>query len=189
MNTIRLTFCILMAAFCSGCGTITNHPDVTSVFYPGRVPYGGVKMDYYLGTGRDLGCGPWWFLDMPFSLVFDTLCLPHDLYTTHTYTHELNIYHEFLKQVTQDSASVPSVDWHFCDSKLDKSIRDDSRDYMQQLPSEERKVAHHTYSFEDRSGRHAIEIEIPLNGTQEKHILIYDKDNKRIRTIKYSPGG
>ncbi len=41
---------------------------------------------------------------------------------------------------------------------------------------------------EDRKGQHAIQIDIPLNGTYRHHVLIYDKDNKRTKVIVYELG-
>jgi len=40
----------------------------------------------------------------------------------------------------------------------------------------------------DGAGQHAVQIEVALNGKWWRHILVYDKNNKRIKTIKYSPG-
>ena len=83
--------------------------------------------------------------------------------------------------------------WHFCFSqdpnKLDKAIAANYQDYIQKLPSEERNYVGTIHLFEDGAGRHAVKIEIGLNGTWWEHVLIYDKNNKRIKTIKYSSGG
>lgn len=73
--------------------------------------------------------------------------------------------------------------------KLDKSISHDYLDYIQKLPIQDRKSATGPFWFyENGEGQHAVRIEIPLNGTWWEHVLIYDKDNKRIKTIKYSNG-
>ena len=69
-----------------------------------------------------------------------------------------------------------------------KTITDDYKDYLQKLPPEDRKYIGPMTFFEDGTGQHAVEIEEALNGTWWYHVLIYDKDNKRIKTIKYSPG-
>jgi hypothetical protein len=70
-----------------------------------------------------------------------------------------------------------------------KAIMDDYKDYIQKnLSAEERKYAGPIFYFEDGSGQHAVRIEIGLNGTSWEHVLIYDKDNKRIKTIKYVAG-
>ena len=68
---------LVLAVLCPGCGTIIN-----SNWAEGgaSLPYGGVILDYGMGTGKELGCGPWWFLDMPFSLAGDTLLLPINTY-------------------------------------------------------------------------------------------------------------
>ena len=70
-----------------------------------------------------------------------------------------------------------------------KAITDDYKDYIQKLSPEERKFIGYTEYFEDGTGQHAVKITIGLNGTVWEHVLIYDKDNKRIKTIKYSNGG
>jgi hypothetical protein len=74
---------------------------------------------------------------------------------------------------------------------FNKAITDDYRSYIQKLPSDER----HSVSdfgvrfFENSTGQRAVRIEIGVHGTWWEHVLIYDKDNKRIRTIKYTNGG
>ena len=65
----------------------------------------------------------------------------------------------------------------------------DYQGYIANLSSEERKFVGSAQFFKDGTGQHAIRLEIPLHGTWWFHVLIYDKDNKRINTIKYSPGG
>jgi hypothetical protein len=42
--------------------------------------------------------------------------------------------------------------------------------------------------FEDGTGQHAILMFIPVDGTFLNYILIYDKNDKRSKTIKYSAG-
>ena len=70
----------------------------------------------------------------------------------------------------------------------DPAIVKDYQDYIQSLSSKEKKYATYDDEFEDGTGRHAVLITIGLNGTNWRHILIYDKDNKRIKTIKYVSG-
>jgi|SRR6185369_10362134 len=94
------------------------------------------------------------------------------------------------------TASKPTPDplagFHFCfdqdPSKLNKVIQDDYQDYILKLPPEERKYATYDNDYEDGTGQHAILITIGLNGENWRHILIYDKDNKRTKTIKYISG-
>jgi hypothetical protein len=86
----------------------------------------------------------------------------------------------------------PLAGWHFCSSqdpaKLDKAIRTDYQDYIRHLPPEEMNFASYEHDFENGTGQHAVLIVIGLNGTWWNHVLIYDKANKRIKTIKYSDG-
>lgn len=67
---------------------------------------------------------------------------------------------------------------------------DDYQNYIQKLPPNESSFITKFYIkfFEDGTGQHAVEISIPLNGTWRKHVLIYDKDDKRIKVIKYAGG-
>lgn len=79
---------------------------------------------------------------------------------------------------------------HYFNAKLDKAVIDDYRDYIQKLPPEERKFVSDTSvePLENDAGGHAVKIEIPLNGTYWEHLLIYEKENKRIKTLKYKSG-
>ena len=67
-------------------------------------------------------------------------------------------------------------------------IADDYGDYFQTLPHREKYCVTEKkmWFLEDGTGRHAVKIEIPLNETYYEHVLIYDKDNKRIKVIKYA---
>ena len=74
---------------------------------------------------------------------------------------------------------------------LDKAITNDLQKYFNTLPSQEREIAAFPFSqlfCEDGTGQHAVEISIPLNGRFWKHVLIYDKTNKRVKTVKYQSG-
>jgi hypothetical protein len=73
-------------------------------------------------------------------------------------------------------------------SKLDKAIWGDYHNYIQKLPDRERKFVGIIYLLEDKTGQHAVKLEIPLNGVWVYHVLIYDKDNNRIKAIKYADG-
>lgn len=86
----------------------------------------------------------------------------------------------------------PLAGFHFCfdqdPKKLDKAIQDDYQDYIQKLPPEERKFATYDNDFEDGTGQHAVLITVGIHDTNWRHILIYDKNNKRIKVIKYVSG-
>jgi hypothetical protein len=86
----------------------------------------------------------------------------------------------------------PLEEWKLCwsqdSNKLNKAIVDDYQDYIQKLPAEEKKFIGPIQFFEDGTGQHAVRIEIALKGIDWAHVLIYDKENKRMRVIKYAAG-
>ena len=90
------------------------------------------------------------------------------------------------------TASDPLAGFHA--SSLDmldsnKVISDDYQAYIHSLSPEERKYMGPHEFFEDATGQHAVRVETDINGNQAwYHILIYDKDNKRIKVIKYYRG-
>jgi len=69
-----------------------------------------------------------------------------------------------------------------------KAITDDYKAYIQTLSPEEKKSMGSTTFYENGTGQHAIEIIMGINGRYWRHVLIYDKDDKRIKTIKYKTG-
>jgi hypothetical protein len=86
----------------------------------------------------------------------------------------------------------PLAGWHGADDRdlhSNKAISDDCKNYIQTLSPEETKFAGPMLYYEDGKGQHAVRIEIGINGTWWEHVLIYNKDNNRIKTIKYSDGG
>lgn len=85
----------------------------------------------------------------------------------------------------------PLANFHLADLRdlhSNKVITDDYKSYIQTLSSDEQKYAGPILFYEDGTGQHAVEIKIGLNGTVWLHILIYDKDNKRIKTVKHAIG-
>jgi hypothetical protein len=85
----------------------------------------------------------------------------------------------------------PLAGFHFSDLinlQNNKAISDDYKDYIQKLSPKERERAGPIFYSEDGAGQHAVEIKIGINGKNWHHILIYDKDDKRIKTVKYASG-
>jgi hypothetical protein len=82
----------------------------------------------------------------------------------------------------------PLAGWNVYFHEPNQTITSDYKDYIQKLSPEENKYAGMIQYFEDGTGGIAIKIEIPLNGTAWEHILIYDKESKRIKVIKYLSG-
>jgi hypothetical protein len=87
----------------------------------------------------------------------------------------------------------PVAGWKFCYSdnpiRSNKAVIDDYQDYIRNLPHHDRQFVGSINSLEDGTGQHAITIQEGINGTYWIHVLIYDKDNKRIKVIKYKDGG
>ena len=42
--------------------------------------------------------------------------------------------------------------------------------------------------YEDGTGQHAVSFTIPVNGTDWGYVLIYDKNNKRVKAVRYVQG-
>jgi hypothetical protein len=76
------------------------------------------------------------------------------------------------------------------DDQPDQSIVKDYQGYIQELPTEERNLVDSAsvWFFKDGTGRHAIKIQIPLNGVWWDHVLIYDKNDKRRDKFKNVSG-
>jgi hypothetical protein len=68
-------------------------------------------------------------------------------------------------------------------NKSNKAIWGDCQDYMKQ-----EKIAGPVTTYKDGTGQHAIEIHVGINGTWWEYVLIYDKNDKRIKAIKYADG-
>src|SRR5688572_18427461 len=68
------------------------------------------------------------------------------------------------------------------------AITDDYHKYIQSLPADERsRVDEFNIRFyESTSDERAVEITIPINRIRWKHVLFYDRSQKRVKTIKYA---
>ena len=82
----------------------------------------------------------------------------------------------------------PLAGWHTASKNPDQLIVNDYQNYIHTLSTEEQKFAGTILVFEDGTGQYAVRIEIGLSGTWWQHVLIYDKDDKRIKVIKYADG-
>jgi hypothetical protein len=86
------------------------------------------------------------------------------------------------------TASDPLTGWHAASKNPDQSIVDDYQNYIHTLSPEEQKFVAYIICFEDGSGQYAVKITIGLNHTNWEHVLIYDKNNKRIKVVRYVSG-
>jgi len=88
-------------------------------------------------------------------------------------------------------APDPLAGFHFSDLvnfQNNKAISDDFHAYINNLPPELRNGVGPMQFYEDGTGQHAVMVEIALDGTDWAHVLIYDKDNKRVKVYKYVAG-
>jgi hypothetical protein len=69
-----------------------------------------------------------------------------------------------------------------------QTVEKDYQDYIHTLSLAEQQHAGPIFYFKDGTGQHAVQIRIGINGTSWEHVLIYDKDGKRIKIIKYVSG-
>jgi len=86
----------------------------------------------------------------------------------------------------------PVAGWTACRSqdvgKLDNAIQNDYQDYVCKLSRKERMWIGPVGISEDGSGKHAITLQIAWYGTDWAHVLVYDKDNKRVKAVRYVAG-
>src|SRR6266545_417120 len=97
---------------------------------------------------------------------------------------------------TPKPAPNPLEGWKDLGTAYEKScpfgqaIIDDYQSYIRALTPEERSSADnfHISFYEHGGDQRAVVVTINLNGTRWLHVLIYDQESKRIRTIKYAGG-
>jgi hypothetical protein len=87
-------------------------------------------------------------------------------------------------------SSDPLVGWHafsFDPDSVNKAIRDDYQNYIQRFLPKEKNAVGPVQFFEDGTGQHAVEFEVFRHNQNAswQYALIYDKENKRIKVIKY----
>lgn len=70
---------------------------------------------------------------------------------------------------------------------LDK-ITTDCHAYINNLPQELKVGVGPIEYLEDGTGQHAVRIEIAKDGVDWAHVLIYDKNDMRIKVLKYVSG-
>jgi hypothetical protein len=87
-------------------------------------------------------------------------------------------------------APDPLAGWHAASKNPDQAVVDDYQNYMRTLSPEEQKYLGPSpvSYFEDGTGQHAAVITIGIDGNWWRHVLIYDKNDKRIKTVKYMSG-
>jgi hypothetical protein len=86
-----------------------------------------------------------------------------------------------------------------------KAITDDVQTFVRTLPEDRHQYypgyqfqpvtvrswcyyIHRITLFESSNGQHAVKIEIPVNGVVHNYVLIYNKENVRIRKTRFANG-
>lgn len=100
----------------------------------------------------------------------------------------------FIERHPSEGWRVALPPQEFSSVHVNADIVADYESYLASLSPEERREAFETRMrlLEDGTGRHAIEISIPVSGLWGgfwwDHVLVYDVNNKRIETLKYERG-
>jgi hypothetical protein len=89
---------------------------------------------------------------------------------------------------TPDPLTAWKPDFDFS-READQEIVSDYQDYIKELPLRQSGFVGSVDFFKDETGQHAVNIKIGRNGTWWDHILIYNKQNKRIKTVISKNGG
>jgi hypothetical protein len=83
----------------------------------------------------------------------------------------------------------PLAGWQLDFKQPDQAIEKDFQDYIHKLPpNESGPYQGAVFFYEDGKGQHTFRIETNPNNERWYHVLIYDKENKRIKTMKYNTG-
>lgn len=85
-----------------------------------------------------------------------------------------------------DSTAVPNAlkGWKVAPNLPNDSVLTDYNNYIEKLPKAERPGVADVRYYVDGTGRYAVTILVNAGGKQWTHLLIYDKENKRIETKK-----
>jgi len=82
----------------------------------------------------------------------------------------------------------PLAGWRELVKESDKpsqEITNDYQSYIQSLPPKEREYPTAPHFYSDGNGQHAIRFNVNVDGASWAHVLIYDKESKRVKVIKY----
>ena len=86
----------------------------------------------------------------------------------------------------------PLTGFDFCslnDLDTNKLIKADYQDYIKTIKLGKYDFIGDVEYSKNKLGEHAVSILVGDDGTWWNHILVYDKNDKRIKTVKYTSGG
>jgi len=71
-----------------------------------------------------------------------------------------------------------------------QTIVKDYQDYIQKLPAKDNNYVGPIFYYKDGTGQHAVSMEIFVKGENASwhYLLIYDKENNRIKATRYGYG-
>jgi hypothetical protein len=67
-------------------------------------------------------------------------------------------------------------------------VQKDAQDYISKLPGMEKNWVGPQSWLTDGKAQHALVITVAVNGTDWGHVLIYDKNDRRVKVVKYVMG-
>ena len=85
-------------------------------------------------------------------------------------------------------ATDPLAGWQmdFSIPPIDHLFEKDWQEYILTLSPGEQQYTHIDSIYKNATGQHAVKIEIDVDGKDcWYHVLFYDKENKRVRVVKY----
>jgi hypothetical protein len=83
----------------------------------------------------------------------------------------------------------PLIGWQIAfKEEPNQTIEKDYQDYIQKIPTRKKEFVVSVHFLKNDAGEHAIDIGTGANGRYWRHILIYDKNDKRIKVIEYKTG-
>ena len=83
----------------------------------------------------------------------------------------------------------PLAGWQKTYGEVPSQIVKDYQDYIQKLPPEERNYVGPVFYYKDSTEQQAVTFEVDKYGKDVwNHYLFYDKNNKRIKAVKFYRG-
>jgi uncharacterized protein YceK len=159
---------------CSGCGSFCSR-----MYGRPTCVYSGVRTDTYLAF-QEQPKHPLFIIDYPLSAIVDTLLLPVDLWAGSP-----------PREPLKDWTFKPFPGWEtppygYNTNHLAQAIIDDYQGFIK----EKRLFLSGAITgfYEDGTGQHAVQFAAfpPGENATWQYVFIYDKENKRIKRIRYN---
>jgi len=189
--------CLTSMILCSGCGSVVsriNSPNANPVYIGTRSDFHSVANNH--GMNSEIWHRAIWVLDVPFSVVADTLWLPFDLYDL---SEQRPTVDPLLGWTPVPApAAAPGDNVHTAKIPFNAKITEAVDAFIKKKAfkfgpqsSVALKKSNHVESmrfYEDDTGRHAVEMAIPLDNNAsvvETYILIFNQADVLKKVIKY----